>query len=214
MPLALALLVLAPRSTEIIFVRHGETVANATGHYNNRTINAFSERGKKQVEALTVKLRGMKFDTIVVSPSERALRSIAPYLRATHRTATIWPELLECCSQPPSARSKPASPKVRYGSKITVPKDLVGLFTLRPGGERYIDAPTFNDGLRQIKMGWQLIVHDFGNSGKTVLVVGHSIEGGRMMEMLQGKQPLGKLRPGNTEIMHFHQTPDGKFVRG
>ncbi len=214
MPLSLALLVLSYRPTEIVFVRHGETVANATGKYNAKNINAFSERGKKQVQALAVKLQGMRFDAIIVSPSDRALNSIAPYLRATHQVATIWPELYECCHQVGAARKKPATPSVVYGSHITVPRGLEGLFRLRPGGERYISAPTYNDGMRQVRMGWKLLVQNFAGSGKTVLVVGHSLEGSRMLELLQGKQPLGKLRPANGEIMHFHQTQGTTFARG
>jgi len=139
------------------------------------------------------------------------LRTVAPYLRASHRSATIWPELYECCHQVGAARKKPATPQVVYGSKITVPPDLGGLFWLRPGGERLISAPTYNDGMRQIRMGAQLLVKEFGGSGKTILIVSHSLEAGRLMELLQGKEALGRMRPGNTEIIRLQQGADGKF---
>lgn len=213
MPLAIALLVLASRPTEIVFVRHGETVANATGKYNSRTLNVFSARGQQQVAKLTVKLKGMKFDAIIVSPSGRALRTLAPYLRATHQTAEIWPELYECCHQVGAARLKPAAKNVVYSSRITIPHDLAGLYRLRPGGERYISAPTYNDGMRQVKIGWQLLLQDFAGTGKTVLVIGHSLQGSRMLELLEGKAPVGKLRPDNTEIWRMVQGPGKTFTR-
>lgn len=212
MSLALALLFLAPpRPTEFVFVRHGETVANATGKYNSRTLNVFSDRGRQQVVALTAKLSGMKFDLILVSPSERALRTVAPYLRASRQKATIWPELYECCHQVGAARNKPATPNVVYGPKITVSPDLGGLFLLRPGGERLISAPTYNDGMRQIRMGRDKLIEAFRGSGERILIVSHSLEAGRLMELLQGKPALGKMRPGNTEIIRLQEGAGGKF---
>ena len=95
--LAAALLLVALKPTEIYFVRHGETIANATGAYNSRTIDTFSALGEKQVAFFNNQIKNRRFDAIVVSPSPRALRTIAPYLRANNLKATVWPELYECC---------------------------------------------------------------------------------------------------------------------
>ena len=71
----------ARAQTDLTFVRHGETVANATGRYRDSTLNTFSERGKKGVEALTGQLQAEPaYARILVSPAPRALRTIAPYL--------------------------------------------------------------------------------------------------------------------------------------
>src|SRR5579862_3609661 len=85
------------RSTHLTFVRHGETQANATGRYDSHTLNSFSPRGQQEVAELAGKLPA-RFDRILVSPSTRAMATIAPYLRKTHQTAVIWPLLYECCT--------------------------------------------------------------------------------------------------------------------
>lgn len=187
-------------------------MANATGAYNSRTIDTFSEKGHKEVEALTKELDGMRFDGIVVSPSPRALRTIAPYLRAHHLVAAIWPELLECCDAHSKKIKGVTSPQVRYGGVITVPKDLVGLFVFAPGDNRYIFALSYDDGLRQIRLAADHLKRAFGGTGKTVLVVGHSLHGGRMIELLEGKPMTGRVRPENATILRFGEQPNGLFV--
>jgi broad specificity phosphatase PhoE len=203
----IALLALQPM--EVVFVRHAETVANATGKYNSTTLNAFSERGKKQVSKLTASLQEESFDAIVVSPSPRALKTIAPYLQRTGQKAEIWPELLECCHQRGAARTKPASPQVRFGSKIEWHPSLSGLFTLREDGTRYIDAPTYADGKRQVALAMQRVLKTWSESGKKVLIVGHSIHGGMLLSQLTGGRKfhvqnavpiwLREVRPGVLE---------------
>ena len=183
---AIALIVLKP--TQIVFLRHAETQANATGRYNSKTLNAFSTLGERQVSAITQRLKSETFDAIVVSPSPRTLKTIAPYLRATGQKAEIWPELYECCHQPKSQRSQPASSVMKFGQRIGWDASLNGIFQIRPGGERYILAPTYNDGMRQIKQARKLLEMKFGGSGKKVLVVGHSIVGGHLLAMLTGKR--------------------------
>lgn len=42
--------------TPITFVRHGETIANATGKYSNSTLNTLTEKGNQQVELLVKNL--------------------------------------------------------------------------------------------------------------------------------------------------------------
>lgn len=197
---------------QLVFVRHGETVANATGRYNSRTIDTFSQKGQKEVEALTKELDAMHFDGIVVSPSPRALRTIAPYLRAHHLVAAIWPELLECCDAHSKKIKGLSSPQVRYGGVITIPKDLAGVFVFAPGQNRYILAPSYDDGLRQIRLAADHLKQAFGGTGKTVLVIGHSLHGGRMIELLEGKTMVGRIRPENAKIMRFGEQPNGLFV--
>jgi len=201
---------LAP--AQIVFVRHGETQANATGRYNSRTIDSFSERGKEEVSALTVQLEAMRFDAIVISPSPRALRTIAPYLRARHLTAEIWPELYECCDAHSRKVKGYTSWQVSFGAIVSVPKDLAGLFKLSPGDDRFILAPSYDDGLRQIRMAADHLRREFDGSGKIVLVVGHSLNGGRLIEALEGKKMAGQVRPDNAKPMRFEERANGVFV--
>ena len=217
--ICLALLALIPfQPTELTFVRHGQTVANATGRYNSETLNAFSERGKDQVTKLTSKLQKMEFDAIIVSPSPRALKTVAPFLQRSGKKAEIWPELLECCHQDGAERNLPASPEVKFGPKIEWDSSLNGLFTLRQDGQRYIEAPTYNDGLRQVEMTVKRIKDTWLGSGKRVLIVGHSIHGGMLVSKLLGgtrialenavpvyleeKEPgVFRLKPANDPIL-------------
>jgi broad specificity phosphatase PhoE len=210
--LALALILLAVRvaPTEIDFVRHGETVANATGRYNRRTIDTFSDKGEREVASLTRQLSPLRFDAIVVSPSPRALLTIAPYLRAHHLKAEVWPELYECCDANTKKIKGPTSPQIRFGAIIKIPSAIASLFTFAPGRDRYILAPSYEDGIRQIRMAADHLKRQF--RGRTVLVVGHSLHGGRMIELLKGKPITGRTRPENARIMRFQEQADGKFA--
>jgi broad specificity phosphatase PhoE len=201
----LPLVVGLQRPMELDFVRHGETVANATGKYNSRTIDAFSAKGEKEVAALTKELDRMRFDAIVVSPSPRALKTIAPYLRAHRLRAEVWPELYECCDANTKKIKGVTSPQVRYGAKVKLPAELAPYFTLAPGNDRFILAPSYDDGLRQIGLAAAHLKRVFGGTGKRVLVVGHSLHGGRMIELLEGKPVTGRVRPENARIMRFSE---------
>lgn len=213
--LAAAFLIAPQRPMEIVFVRHGETIANATGRYNRNTIDTFSALGEKQVAALTPKLQKMRFDAIVVSPSPRALKTVAPYLRSRPGTrAEVWPELYECCDAHSKKVKGPTSKEPRYGGQVPLPASIASLFTLVPGKDRYILVPSYEDGLRQIEMSARRLRATYGGTGKTVLVVGHSLHGGRLIELLQGKPMTGKTRPGNTQILRFKEAAGGLFKPG
>jgi broad specificity phosphatase PhoE len=168
--------------------------------------------GEKQVAALTPKLMKMRFDGIVVSPSPRALKTVAPYLKASHQVAAIWPELYECCDAHSKKVKGPTSKDPRYGAKVTLPSDIAPQFVFVPGKDKFVLTPSYEDGLRMIEMAATRLKKSFGGSGKTILVVGHSLHGGRMIEFLQGKAMTGKTRPGNTEIIRLREQPDGKFA--
>lgn len=200
------------KPTTLLFVRHGETVANATGVYNSRTLNVLSDRGQEQVRKLTQQLQGMKFDTIIVSPSPRALKSIAPYLKATGRRAEVWPELYECCDGNTRKRPGYSGPKLTFTTKFEVPADIREHFVVVPGRDRLPNSPTYLDGLRQIEATATRFRSTYGNRGITVLVVGHSLHGGRFLELLQGRQMEGKIRPDNAKLMPFVETGNGRYA--
>ena len=211
MPVAALCLAIALTPMQLVFVRHGETEANATGHYNSRTIDTFSAKGEKEVAALTAELSNRRFDAIVVSPSPRALRTIAPYLRLHHLTAEVWPELLECCDAHSKAIKGVTSPQVLFGRMVSIPKDIADLFVVNPANSHYVIATSYEDGLRQIRLAANHLERSFGGTGKTVLVVGHSLHGGRMIELLEGKEMVGKVRPDNCKPMRFLEQPNRTF---
>lgn len=175
-------LALTAVGTDLTFVRHGETQANATGRYNSRTLNAFSDLGKKQVAALTDRLvKQPKWDLILVSPSPRALRTIAPYLARTGQKATVWPLLYECCTERP--RQKEAS-TFGYGTPISLPSDVEKYFVVPPGLK--FPAPrNYGEGLAQVNAG--IKEFDARYRGRRILLVGHSAQGGQFLKRLTGK---------------------------
>lgn len=191
---------LATQASTLIFVRHGETKANFTGVYNSRTVDTFSTNGEKQVAELTRKLQGIRFDIILVSPSPRALKTIAPYLRLSHRQAVVVPELYECCDAHTKRIKGPTSPTLRYGPKFSIPTDMQGLFVVQPGHDRLPNAPSYEDGLIQIRQCAERISVEFARRHDRILAVGHSLQGGRMLELFEGRPMQGKIRPANCSI--------------
>ncbi len=170
--------------TEITFVRHAETMANATGRYTAKNLNAFSEKGKAQVASITqILLKEPRFDRILVSPSPRALRTIAPYLKSSGQRAIVWPLLYECCTghRPKGAHAT----SFKFGPKVDIPSDLRGLFIVEPGHDRFPDSPNYNAGLAQVAA----CVKELGErySSGRVLILGHSAHGGQFIHSLTGK---------------------------
>jgi len=183
--------------TDLTFLRHGETVANATGKYNARTLNEFSAKGQLGVDAANRQLLSEpRYLQIYVSPSPRALKTIAPYLRATHKRAVIWPLLYECCT---GHRPKDAHPtKFGWGPKITLPADLAPLFVIEPGHDRFPVASDYNAGLAQVAA--SLAEFRAKCSGQRVLLVGHSGQGGHLLHDLTGVW----RKVDNAKEIHVH----------
>ena len=178
----LSALVLAP-TIHLTYIRHSETVANATGRYNSKTLNVFSEKGERLVSELTPKLlKAPKPDLILVSPSPRALRTIAPFLRRTGLKATVWPLLYECCTERPK---KPEAKTFPYGAKITIPADLAGLFVVKPEGDRFPAPKDYGEGLAQVDAAVRAFRKGF--HGRRIMLVGHSAMGGLFLKALTGK---------------------------
>ncbi len=180
----LAFVFASVKPTDLVFVRHGETVANATGKYNSKTLNVFSEKGQAGVDDLTRRLLSEpKFEKILVSPSPRALKTIAPYLRASHQKATVWPLLYECCTghRPKNA----AATRFSYGAKVVLPKDIADLFIVDPSRNRLPVASDYNAGLAQVEAS----IEEFRRSyaGTRILLVGHSGHGGQFLHAFTGR---------------------------
>lgn len=193
----------ATAATSVTFVRHAETVANATGRYNGKTLNQLSAKGEKQAQAVVEPLRRLgHFDVILISPSERVLKTFAPYLRATHQQATVWPLLYECCTG--RRMAGPAKGPLRFGSKITIPTPFASLYRVEPGHDRYPVAPDYARGLVQVEAS----VREFRARylGKKVLLLGHSGHGGHFIHALTGKWH----RIDNTQILRFTLAPSAR----
>jgi broad specificity phosphatase PhoE len=169
--------------TDLTFVRHGETIANATGKYNGHTIDTFSQKGVGQIARLTRDLMVEKpYDVILVSPSPRALHTIAPYLKAKGKQALVWPLLYECCTEKRPVGAHATS--FKFGVQIAVPGPISAQFQLQPAS-KYPTPKGYNEGLAQVAAS----VTEFRKKylGKRILIVGHSGAGGQFIKALTGK---------------------------
>lgn len=198
------------KGLDVYFVRHAETVGNATGLYTEQNQRAFTEKGKGQIADLTIFLAKYKFDFICVSPKLRTLKTILPYLKKHNLTAEVWPEISECSSQ----KERYAAPEAKLikGDMIVLSDDMKKYFRFgEPDMNYFYKDGNYADAILRLRKARDLIIERFGNSGKCILVVGHSMAGGRMMEILMGLEPEGRLFPGNAHLFHLQQQPDGKF---
>jgi broad specificity phosphatase PhoE len=82
---------------KLLFVRHAESMGNASGEYSTAEADSLSPQGEGQAQALATCLSSWRFDKIIVSPRQRALETITPYLAGTDQQAEIWPEIAEAC---------------------------------------------------------------------------------------------------------------------
>ena len=200
----------AAPATEIYFVRHGETVGNATHNHNHESDRTFSAKGGKQVAELSYKLDQLSFDHIIVSPKYRTLNTIFPYLKRHDLKAEVWPELEECCWQYKTSRL--SSFKLNRGNEIQIESKMKPYFIFYDSDarRRYV-AKNYGDGLLQTFKAIQLIRKRFEGSGKRILIVSHYHIGSRLIEVLQGIEPDGRYKLSNAKISHLIEKDDGTF---
>ena len=60
---------------KICLVRHGETAWTISGQHTGRTDIPLTERGERDAQELSARLRGMTFGTVLTSPLQRARRT-------------------------------------------------------------------------------------------------------------------------------------------
>jgi len=79
--------------SQIVLVRHGETLWSLTGQHTGRTDLALTENGEARAARLRPLLQGMKFDHVLTSPLKRARRTCE--LAGLGSVAQIEPNLQE-----------------------------------------------------------------------------------------------------------------------
>ena len=197
---------------KLYFVRHGETMANYTNVYIPEHVNTFSPNGVRQVDSLTQRLLEYQFDNILVSPVIRAQNTILPYLNLTNQIAEVWPELMECCWQ--KEDDVLPTPNLLRGTRIQVVDATKFRFRDEQSVYCYHDSSNYADGLIQANEAVQRIKSLFFNAKKSILVVGHYWCNGKIMQMLQGKDPNLELNLENGKISLLQQNHNGKLDLG
>jgi len=206
------LLCIVPASyaaTEVYFVRHAETMGNLTHHHSHENDRTLSPKGQHQVELLTRKLALIGFDTIVVSPKYRALKTILPYLKKNHLKAEIWPELAECCWQ---KKSTSFADKPGRGSPIKLDSAIKPYFFFANKHDRFnYNTHGYGQGMMQTFMAAEKLKRRLSGSDKRILLVGHYHAGSRLIEILQGLEPTGRYKISNTQLLRLRENRDNSF---
>lgn len=200
-----------PAGLDVYIIRHAQTVANVKMVYTEETLSTFSEKGKEQIRAVTDILNPYQFDEILVSPALRTLHTILPYLKAVNRVGIIWPEIVECCWQD-EKNIKPSKTLPR-GDKIELEETIKPYFKFREEAAGYHrpDEQNYIDGIEQLRSAYQLLEKKYFNSGKSILLVCHSLAGSRIIELLLGREPIGEFHLENAKVTHIKQKEDGSF---
>jgi broad specificity phosphatase PhoE len=159
---------------KLLIVRHAESMGNATGDYSSAISDSLSDRGKAQAESLAERLASWSFDRTLVSPLQRAMETVTPYLRAARQRAEIWPEIAEACWHP--EREAPAD---SWGTQpAPLPSGLADLFFYRDNhAARPTHPESFGAGLRRVHDALALLEGlDRGRNGSLLMVThGHFI---------------------------------------
>ena len=196
----------------VTILRHGQTVGNATGDYSTTANDVLSEYGYEQAERLVAGLAGYQFDAIYCSPLERALKTIAPYLRENGRSAEIWTELAEACWQ--ADHTTPIPTRTNSARPVTLDAEVDGVFTLLAGYTALpYDDEVFQEGFARIDRAYERLLTRHSGTTVRVLVVGHWYTSSRLIETLLAmpRTDHDRFNHDNTAVSSLDQLPTGTF---
>jgi broad specificity phosphatase PhoE len=196
---------------QLYFCRHGQSMGNLTDDYSTPAHDQLSPLGWEQAERLAARLDGHRFDAIYASSACRARETITPFLRQTGRVAEVWPDLVEGCWQAdreaaPPERSDPPRP---FALDATLRDRFVPCTDPAfwvPENEVYCES------LVRIEQVAARLLERHAGGPESVLVVGHKYAGGRLLEMLLGIEPAGRLCHTNTGLSRLVEEEDGAFT--
>jgi broad specificity phosphatase PhoE len=131
--------------------------------------------------------------------------------------AEVWPELAEGCWQAdrgatPPARAVPPRP---FALDEGPPAQLAARDRFAPCTEPAFWAPegeVYSESLARIERSAARLLSRHAGSEESVLLVGHEYAGGRLIELLLGIEPVGRLYHANTGLSRLVAGADGAFV--
>jgi len=172
---------------KLLLVRHAESRGNATGDYSVITHDSLSPKGEQQAVALAGVLHSCTLAEIVVSPLQRALETIAPYLASVGRRAEIWPEIAEACWQERDTTVSDAW----HTEPASVPARLAQWFDYRDThAVKPAEAESFAEGMRRVHDTHQRLQTMARQSLHTVLMVSHGFFIQELLNLLLGTRTL------------------------
>ncbi|MEI6082699.1 MAG: histidine phosphatase family protein [Verrucomicrobiota bacterium] len=208
----------------IYYLRHAEAGHNVVAKFVASGIptnqwpayvghgDIFTPDGEAQVRGVTTNLLAYKFDFIAVSPTWRTRQTILPFLKATGRTAEIWPELTEVGLE--ATNSEPVIPEVVIGHEpLKVPQDEQTSFKFRldSAGCCEMWATNVAQVTWQAKQVLDLLRTRFGKRDATVLLVGHGTAGRTLIRYLTRQPSWNEDWLHNAALWMAVEKPGGTF---
>lgn len=198
---------------KLCFVRHAESAGNASGQYNESFSGDLTEKGRQQALELVARLLPCRFDAVAVSPLERTVNTVLPYLERSGLRAEAWPELVEMRGRKDVDAEPPA--EVRYGAPVEIPAAARGLVGLRPDPEGRLMPPpgeSYQEGQRRARLAAARLLALYGGGEASVLLVGHACNGARVLEALMRIELDGRFQHHNVGITLMEQKANGDFI--
>ena len=182
---------------KILIIRHAESMGNATGEYSTAQADSLSSQGERQAIALAEPLRAWSFDQVLVSPLQRTLQTIAPYLLATGQQGEIWPELAEACwhdEREPVAAGWDTQP-------ASLPESMECLFRYRDNVSiRPAHPESFGAGLSRVHHVLERLEQMAVRSDQTVLMVTHGHFIREILNLMLKTQTIAEFHHDNIGI--------------
>ncbi|MDQ6963149.1 MAG: histidine phosphatase family protein [Mariprofundaceae bacterium] len=200
--------------TDFYFVRHAQTLANATGEYTKVNEKTISVKGQKQIKRLVYKLNKYHgpFDHIIVSPTVRTRETALAYLKEEpYRSAELWPEVSECCWH---KKKNDVEPDYRNRGRIGLRSEHKPYYHFRSMAKKdmsWFSTSSYQDGQAQIKKAITMLKARYGHSGKKILIVTHYYAGLKMINTLLGDRYKQLHVFKNAKVTHLRQDKDGSF---
>jgi len=194
----------------LFFVRHAESMGNMTGDYSTPAHDQLSPNGWQQAERLIERLAGIHFDAIYVSTTTRTMQTITPFLQHHGMRARLWPALQEACWQRDRTVAVPL--RTAPSAEFVMPTEANAHFDILDG---YRDLPpageTYQEGHARVIEVYEHLLHRYSGRPNTVLAVGHEFAGGRLVELLLGLEPDGRIQHNNTGLTYLIEQDDHTF---
>ena len=197
---------------KLYFVRHGQTLGNVTGDFSTTAHGVLTDKGVEQAELLADRLAHYQFDLIYSSPFDRAVKTIAPYLKRNGRQAELWPELCEGCWQEDWNASVPKRQK--KAKPLSVDEDLNSLFHWDENAHFPHEDEVYHESAQRFAQGQEKLLARHAGQKTKILLVGHWYQTNRYLEGLM-KLPRAdyeRFHHNNTGLSYLFERRDGKFM--
>ncbi len=197
---------------KLYFVRHGQTIGNMTRDYSTTAHDVLSSKGIEQAEQLADRLAKYEFDLIYSSPLERAVKTIAPYLKRNGRKAELWPELSEGCWQEERNASIPK--REQLAAPLAVDDDLKSLFHWEDGARFPHEDEVYQESVHRFTQGQEKLRARHAGQKIKILMVGHWYQTNRYLEALMElpRANYERFHHSNTGFSYLFERRDGRFM--